>query len=67
MFYIHQNQFSGSVLLKRGNFGHEYHVLRGVYGWELWVGTHNEMDDPLHDGIWPFYNLFCPGQTQNHS
>ena len=29
-----------------------YHVLRVALGWELWVGTHNGMNDPLHDGIW---------------
>ena len=42
---------SGSVLLKRGNFGH-INVLRVVWGWELWVGTHIVINDPLPDEIW---------------
>ena len=31
-----------------------HHVLRVVWGWEMWVGTYVVMNDPLPDGIWQF-------------
>ena len=46
--YIHQNIFSGRVLLEMGNFRHFVFL---EWGWELWVGTRIVMNDPFPDVI----------------